>query len=280
MQTQVTETFDSKRQQAKAEIYGQMQEKRDQAREIRMANGGYETDESRRLDEEAASFQRAAKYVDAIAITAAAGPDVSNQLTGQLVVNTDLAHRAASSLTKIVLQIWEASGQNCTQREVDRDQVEAGPDGKLYAFNNGIFNDEEKALNNAARQSSNEANAQGVYVVLNSETGNPIAEALYAGYDKLNELLGGRLPLTSAEWTNKMLIVSADSEGGEFNSVNHSRGSMTMANAFGSLLSEGRNELSIGSILYNGAAANAERSARLVFDLRGDAGRLYESTQA
>ncbi|MFP3648110.1 hypothetical protein, partial [Paraburkholderia sp. SIMBA_054] len=79
--------------------------------------------------------------------------------------------------------------------------------------NNGIFNNEEKALANGAKQHGDEANAAGVYYILNPETGSPIAEMLYAGYSKLNGLLKGRLPLSGAERANIDIAKIATDEG-------------------------------------------------------------------
>lgn len=278
LQVQVTQAFDQNRQEAKAELYAYAQAKQDQAREIRMANGGVETEESQKLDEEAAGIKKTAMWLDIAAMGIYTGPDISTLLTGETLTQIDLVRRTATAQNKIVVQQCQASGQNCTQREVDLKDVAVGPDGKIYVFNNGIFNKEEYALATGAKQNSNEANAQGVYYILNPYTGNPVAEMFYAGYDKLNDLLGGTLPLTSAEMANQTIIESAKTNGGIVDSVNHSRGGMTWTNAMQDLKNQGKEQLPIGSVRYNGAAANAQEAADLIRDIGNGYGQMYQST--
>ncbi|MDC6625730.1 hypothetical protein OEZ82_27285, partial [Leclercia adecarboxylata] len=98
-------------------------------------------------------------------------------------------HKAATEQSRIVLQTCEAGGTNCRQTELALEDVQA-IDGKLYIFNNGIFNAEPYALATGAKQNTNEANASGVYYILNPYTGNKVAEGLYAMYDKANGILG------------------------------------------------------------------------------------------
>ncbi|SDR04137.1 hemagglutinin repeat-containing protein [Pseudoxanthomonas sp. CF125] len=277
LQAQVTQAFDQNRQEAKAELYARADDKRDQAREIRMANGGVETEESERLDDEADKLQKNAMWLDTAAMAVFTGPDLSDALLGQTLAQMDLVRRTATADSKIVLQKCDAGGQNCTQREVDMNQVAVG-DGKLYVFNNGIFNAEEYALATGAKQNSNEANEQGVYHILNPYTGNPVAEVLYAGYDKLNDLLGGALPLTSASQTNQEFLRIANEQGGVVSSVNHSRGGMTMTNALGDLNRQGITGMPIGSVRYNGAAGNAQEADSLVSKVGNGWGEVSQST--
>src|SRR5690606_26491642 len=278
LQVQVTQAFDRNRQEVKAELHARAQAKADEARAIRMANGGVDTDESTKLDKEAASLRRGAMWTDMVAMTVFTGPDVSDAVLGLTMTQVDLVRRAATAENKIVGQTCEAYGQNCTNREVDLRDVVIGKDGNIYLFNNGIFNKEEHALATGARQNTNDANAQGVYYILNPETGNPVAEILYAGYDKLNDLLGGVLPLTSASRANQVILESAEEQGGLVNSVNHSRGSMTWTNALHDLERRGESGLPIGTVIYNGAAANALEAAGLVYRLGDGRGTVSQST--
>jgi filamentous hemagglutinin len=244
-----------------------------------MANGGVETDESRELDKEAARIREGAMYLDIAAMGVFASGGGGNMLTGQALTQIDLVRRAATADNKIIVQHCQAGAQNCTQREVDLSDVAIDKDsGQIYVFNNGIFNREEYALATGAIQNSDPANAQGVYHILNPYTGNPVAELLYAGYDKLNDLLGGRLPLTSASRTNQAIIDRTREQGGTFNSVNHSRGGMTMTNTMHDFDRQGGTLLPIGNLLYNGAAANAQEGANLLRDIDDDRGRLSQST--
>ena len=105
-------------------------------------------------------------------------------------------------------------------------------DGKSVLISNpGIYNNEEAAFRNAIKQNPEAAANGNLYVVVN----NPTVEVIpglgevgfYALYDKINELLGGRLPLTNAEKTNAILKQLAKQTGTEIIGNNHSRGSMT-----------------------------------------------------
>ena len=105
-------------------------------------------------------------------------------------------------------------------------------DGNVVLISNpGIYNSKEAAFRNAIKQNP-EAAANGyLYVVLN----NPTVEAIpglgevvnYAFYDKINEWLGGRLPLSNAEKTNAILRKLAKETNTTILTSDHSRGSMT-----------------------------------------------------
>ncbi len=277
LQVQVTQAFDQNRQEAKAELYAHAQAKADEARAIRMANGGVDTEESSRLDEEAAGIKKSAKWLDSAAMALFTGPDLSDALIGQTMTQVDLVHRAASADSKIVLQKCEANSLNCTKQEVTLDQVKV-VDGKIYVFNNGIFNEEEYALVNGAKQNLSEVNKEGVYFILNPKTGSPVAEILYAGYDKLNDWMGGALPLTSAEEMNQEFLKKAKLEGAVVDSVNHSRGSMTWINAVGDLKRRDEKNVAIGSVYFFGAAANAQESADIGYIISGGMSTQYQAT--
>jgi filamentous hemagglutinin len=277
VQVQVTQGFDQNRQEAKAELYARAQAKADKAREIRMANDGMDTEESKALDKEATSLRKAGSYVDMAATAVFAGPELDDILGGLALTGTNRVYRTASRETKIVLQKCEANGQNCVAREVDLDDVRLGEDGKVHIFNNGIFNEEAYALATGAKQNTNEVNAQGAYYILNPYTGNFLDELLYAGYDKANDLLGGMLPLTSAEKMDQAMIDKVGELRGVLDSVNHSRGGLTWTNATQDLKNKGAKGLSIGGVLYNGAAANAQEEANLLQDI-SKAGKMYQST--
>ena len=279
-QVDVTQAFDQNRQEAKAELYVRAQAKADEARALRMANGGKDTDESRALDEEAVSLRKAGSYVDMAATAVFAGPELDDVLGGLVLTGTNRVYRAASPEAKVVLQKCEANGQNCTAIEVDRDDVVQGEDGRIHVFNNGIFNAEEYALATGAKQNTNEANRQGVYYILNPYTGNFLDELLYAGYDKANDLLGGKLPLTSAEKTNQAIIDDARRNGGVVDSVNHSRGGMTWIIALGDLERQRERNLPIGNALNNGAAANAQDAADLMLKLGDGRAKMWQSTHS
>ncbi|WP_229730941.1 hemagglutinin repeat-containing protein [Pseudoxanthomonas indica] len=276
-QVEVTQTFDQNRQEAKAEIYAHVDAKREEARAIRMTNGGYDTPESIALEKEADKRQKNALVIDMATMAVFTGPDLSNALIGQTVTQIDLVHRAATRDQKILLQKCDADAQNCSRKEVSLDQVKI-VDGKIYIFNNGIFNDEEEALHYGSLQSGDMANKAGVYHILNPKTGTPVAEAIYAIYDKINDMTGGRLPLTEAEKTNQEFTEIAKEKDSVVQSVNHSRGSMTWINAIGSLRQQDKNNVAIGNVYFFGAAANAQEASDTAWILSGGTSNQYQAT--
>ncbi|TQK06365.1 MULTISPECIES: hemagglutinin repeat-containing protein [unclassified Herbaspirillum] len=185
--------------------------------------------------------------------------------------------KSATADKKILLQKCDSGGQNCQNTQVDLDDIKT-VDGKLYVYNHGIMNTEEQALENAAKQSSDVANAQGVYVIINPYTGNPVAEVLYAGWDKLNEVLGAALPVSNSSEANIDIREQVKAQGGVVIEVDHSRGSLTSSNALAEQLNRGGVDVAIGSVTFNGAAANAERMANLVDQATGGQGVVYQST--
>jgi filamentous hemagglutinin len=128
------------------------------------------------------------------------------------------------------------------------------------------------------QQSSNEANAQGVYVIVNLHTGNFVAEVLTAGWDKLNEVTGAALPISNASETNIDLRNQVKVQGGTVIEVDHSRGSLTSSIATVEQIKRGTTQAVIGSVTFNGGAANAQRMADRVDTVTGGTGQIFEAT--
>jgi filamentous hemagglutinin len=204
--------------------------------------------------------------------------DFYNNVSEVVLSQVDLMHQAGFvTPTQILFQQCDEGGQNCHPVAVDLSDVQA-VNGQIFIFNNGIFNSLDYALANAAQQSSDEANAQGVYVIYNPETGSPVAEMLYALYDKTNEFLGGALPLTNAEITNQAINDIALEQEALIYSINHSRGTMTYYIATADTLSNGETYLPIGVVTFNGAAANAQNMTNLVNTATNGMGTVQYST--
>ena len=204
----------------------------------------------------------------------------NNNVSEVAISQVDLFYQSAFVIPhQIQFQQCDEGGQNCHPVKVELSDVKA-VNGQIYIFNNGIFNSLDYALANAAQQSNDEANDQGVYVIYNPETGSPVAEMLYALYDKTNEFLDGALPLTNAEITNQEIMFIAQDQGVIVNSVNHSRGSMTYYIAVAALLNDGLTNLPIGTVTFNGAAANAQNMANLVDTATNGMGAVQYSTHA
>jgi filamentous hemagglutinin len=201
-----------------------------------------------------------------------------NMLTFKAAVTvSDPINRAMTADKKIILQTCQADGQ-CEQKRVNANDVKLGPDGKVYVFNNGIMNTETQALDNAAKQSSPQANSQGVYVIINPHTGNVVSEIIYAGIDKLNEITGAVLPISNASEANIDVRNTAKTQGGQVVEVNHSRGSLTSSNATAEQINQGERNAPIDSVTFNGAAANAQRMSDRVDTVTGGTGTVQQST--
>lgn len=201
---------------------------------------------------------------------------------GQLLAITignvgDPAARANAG-KKIVLQVCDASRRNCTAHEVDESQIVKGTDGNIYVFNNGIFNDQQQALANAAKQATAEANEQGVYVVTNPYTGNFLSELVYAGYDKLNNILGGVLPVSGSSGANIDIRNAALLQGARVVEVDHSRGSLTGMNATQSQVNSGQTNVPLDLVTFNGAAASAQGMADLCYTVSDGGCTVQQST--
>jgi filamentous hemagglutinin len=140
------------------------------------------------------------------------------------------------------------------------------------------MNTEQQALDNAAKQSSAQGNQQGVYVIVNPHTGNVVSEIIYAEVDKLNEIAGAALPISNASQANIDVRNAAQAQGGQVMEVDHSRGSLTSSNATAEQINQGKTNVTIDTVTFNGAAANAQRMADRVNTVTGGAGTVQQAT--
>ena len=116
-------------------------------------------------------------------------------------------------------------------------KLRASQDGQVYVSNNGIFNDVDGAVK-YAQQHGGVMNADGSkdttikpsnqYVIYAAQTNNFVSELLVAGYQKgPTSVLG----LTNAEQANTNIIIQNANQGAGTVFDNHSRGTLTNANA-------------------------------------------------
>ncbi|OOF46631.1 hypothetical protein BKK52_11150 [Rodentibacter trehalosifermentans] len=97
-----------------------------------------------------------------------------------------------------------------------------------------------------------------MYVVYNRPTGNYVSELIYAGYDKLNDLIGGHLPLTTAEKANIQLYDYAKRNGYQFDLSNHSRGGLTASVALQNANRNGLTNIPIRESRFFGTATHVQ----------------------
>ncbi|EGI76233.1 hypothetical protein, partial [Hylemonella gracilis] len=147
-----------------------------------------------------------------------------------------------------------------------------GEDGKLYIFNNGIFNDQSAAAQNAAQfgvPRDGEASVdRNQYFIEFKEASNPVAELVVAGYQKYLE--GDFWGLTNPTQLNVDMINQYGATGLTLDG--HSRGTMTIGNAMQSVLNSGGAGRSPGlDVNFFGPAFNAEFADGLLSKLQGAA---------
>lgn len=130
--------------------------------------------------------------------------------------------------------------------------------GVITLSNNGILNPLDDALKNAIKQNKWKTNKDGVVVVYNRPTGNFVSELLYAAYDKTNDLLGGRLPLTTAEKANLKLYDYAKQHNYSLDVSNHSRGGLTASVALQKANRAGLTDIPIRESRFFGTATNVK----------------------
>ena len=284
-QVEVTKKFDETRQGVKQEIYDYVDKKRAEAKEIRMATvidgkNGYNTAESLKLEEEATKWEKRAFYLDAVA-GALYGYGSTEALTyvGSAVV-ADPVKRAATAPQ----QIWQVScgadslycaDQNSdgSQRPLENGKAQIGDKRQIFDINqivasentglitisnNGILNPLDDALKNSIKQNLLNTGKDGIYVVYNPPTTNLLSELLYAGYDKTNDLLGGRLPLTTAEKANIEIFKYAKDKGYQLDLSNHSRGGLTASVAVQNANRNGLTEIPLNKVRFYGTATNVQ----------------------
>ncbi|BFU59172.1 MULTISPECIES: hypothetical protein [Rodentibacter] len=288
-QLAVTQAFDSNRQEVKAELLDKADKLFEKAKLERYKNGGNETEKSRELETEAHKISQLTSYVDT-ALGAAWG-SIDSLSTAVLQVtaqHADYAKNAGTHITAGSIYKVDCSGSAAQRycREVDdktrKTEWEGGAreiydindihnkDGKNVIISNpGIYNSKYEAFSNAVKQNPDAAENGNLYVVLNSPSyeGIPfLSEVLfYASYDKLNETIRAKLPLTYAERTNVLLNKYAAIKGLTLEKSNHSRGSLTESVSLQYTNNHFKDKngkpipIPLEKVRFVGAAANAER---------------------
>ncbi|WP_239365334.1 hemagglutinin repeat-containing protein [Snodgrassella communis] len=293
LQREVSQEFDQNRQELKKELLQQARKKYEEAEEERRKNGGLRTEKSIELEKEGRRMEQNIAYLDTALGILWAG-DIGTAALETAALHADYAKNAARHITAGKVYKVTCSGAEaqyfCKDINNVNDAIAAGDQSKLTKEDNknasfegtaiqiydygeimdgksvlisnpGIYNNEEAAFRNAIKQNPEAAAKGNLYVVVN----NPTVEVIpglgevgfYALYDKINELLGGRLPLTNAEKTNAILKQLAKQTGTEIIGNNHSRGSMTDKVSSAYLQNkEGETGIPISRTKYLGPAAH------------------------
>lgn len=285
LQMDVTKQFDETRQGVKQEIYNKVDKMRADAKKIRKENfidekNGYNTAESLKLEADANKLEKNAFYADVLMGTlygygstealSYVGSDavidpVKRAATmpseiWEVKCNGDSLYCADSNLDKSKRPLENGLAQIGEKRQIfDINEIKpSNNSGVITLSNNGIMNPLDDALKNAVKQNISTTNKDGVFVIYNPPTTNIISELLYAGYDKNNDLLGGRLPLTNAEKTNIELYKYAQDEGYLLDINNHSRGGLTASVAIQNANRNRLTEIPLNQVRFYGTATNVQ----------------------
>lgn len=302
-QLEVTQTFDKNRQELKAEYYATIDKKREEATEIRRKNGGYDTEDSKKLDQEANDLNEQIRWID-MGLGLAWG--LGNADMTQLMFGTtqaDRAYRSAIAPKEMWIQHCSSSqSKDCQSRQIwslddltTEERTRLENEDILVVSNPGIFNDREDALKNAQKQNKSEANQNGIITIMNPPTGDykgwdgwklatalP-SELLYALYDKLNDsLFNGLLPLTNSEKLNQDVYLEAKAKNYTLDTSNHSRGGMTASVALQNLnIWREINDIPIRKARFYGTATNVQAYSNQLnkngFTYQGKDGKTYQS---
>ena len=254
LQREIVQDFDQTRQGVKQIIYDIADEKRAKAVEIRRnttidGKNGYNTEESLKLDSNADTLEVVAFAVDLTlgGVQGWGNSDITKYVGTAAVA--DPIVRVATAPEQIWLATCKQDSLYCSnynqdgsKRPTENGKAEIGDKRQIFDIselkpsdannvitisNNGILNPRDDALKNAIKQNKWETNKEGVVVVYNRPTSNYLSELGYALYDKMNDLFGGRLPLTTAEKANVKLYQYAKDNKYQIDLSNHSRGGLT-----------------------------------------------------
>jgi filamentous hemagglutinin len=279
LQVKVTQEFDKNRQAARNELYANALDKEKQAENIRFENGGYDTEESRALDEQAGTIRQTAMWTD-VALTGLlyGGTNTTHLLGGLAETQAKLAAVTDQRSGKYYLQKCDAPNVGCTYRQVKLEEITPEQANNIITISNpGILNPLSDALVNASWQNSTEVNQSGIVVIDNPATGSYVAELLYVAYDKFNDITGSHLPLTGAEIANQEVYKYAKDNKYYVDVSSHSRGGLTASNALQDLNNnQGIVGLPINESRFYGTATNVQDYANLLYYVNGS-GQAYSS---
>ena len=301
-----TQALDQARQEVKKELYAIADKKRADATDIRRNNyiggkNGYNTEESLELDRRADRLEKTAFYVDlALGSLYGWGNTDAIKYVGTAVA-TDPVVRAATAPEQIWLTTCKRDSLYCSnfnrdgsKRPTENGRAEIGDKRQIFDIselkpsdsnnvitisNNGIMNPLDAALKNAIKQNKWATNKEGVAVVYNRPTSNPLSELLYAAYDKTNDLLGGRLPLTTAEKANVKLYQYAKDNKYQIDLSNHSRGGLTASVALQYANRNGLTNIPIRESRFYGTATHVQDYANQLANVNGSYRYLDKNNQ-
>lgn len=307
LQRNVTQEFDRTRQDIKKELYDIADKKRAEAVEIRRnsrgedGKTGYNTEESLELDRRADGLEKTAFYVDlALGSLYGWGNADATKYVGTAVASDPIV-RTATAPKQIWLEKCKQDSLYCSnfnrdgsKRPTENGRAEIGDKRQIFDIselkpsdsnnvitisNNGIMNPLDDALKNAIKQNKWATNKEGVAVVYNRPTSNPLSELLYAAYDKTNDLLGGRLPLTTAEKANVKLYQYAKDNKYQIDLSNHSRGGLTASVALQYANRNGLTNIPIRESRFYGTATHVQDYANQLAHVNGSYRYLDKNNQ-
>lgn len=216
-------------------------------------------------------------------------------LASQLTITAvgDRVYASDAAKKKAVLEkTCDNSSGRCEEVILDFKDHDFSHDGSgnIYLFNHGIFNSKEEALRNAVKQHGEDVLETGIYTVMNPETDHALSEAVYASLDKIRAFTGWTWLFGASNSAHNNVDIReavarhnerATKTGGQqlhIKEVGHSRGTLTSSIATRLQEAAGETHTPVSSVLFNGAAANAERMADRIRNVTDGKGEVMQNT--
>jgi filamentous hemagglutinin len=173
--------------------------------------------------------------------------------------------------------------------DLSEENIVADKNGHVKVYVNGIMNDLKHAIFNGYKQQVDaHVMPNDVYNIVNPKTENPVSEVLYAALDftRAGTGLFSVLGASNGSYALKDFRdkVAEQNKNAKthiiIDETDHSRGSLTSIITSQIQDENGDKNVPLGSVLFNGAAANAQKMSSYVNAITSGKGQVFESTHA
>ncbi len=156
----------------------------------------------------------------------------------------------------------------CVVKEISpKEADELVASGKVKRIsNNGMFNNEQLAIENAKQQTPRDGSL--AIVVVNPAINNVISEGLWAVWKKAEETFN--FGSSSAGDANRQLLDAAETGGNKLDFANHSAANFTFQDTLRTYTNKNQTTNAINTVTMFGTPVNAEKQANTVNDVTRD----------
>ncbi len=156
----------------------------------------------------------------------------------------------------------------CVVKEISpKEADELVASGKVKSIsNNGMFNNEQLAIENAKQQTPWDGSL--AIVVANPAVNNVISEGLWAVWKKAEETFN--FGSSSAGDANRQLLDAAETGGNKLDFANHSAANFTFQDTLRTYTNKNQTTNAINTVTMFGTPVNAEKQANTVNDVTRD----------